>query len=262
MKQKEFLGIDIGASGIKGAIVDVDKGELITERFRLPTPQPSKPKEVAKVFTEIVRHFGWSGKMIGCGFPSVIKHSVAYTASNIDDSWIGTNVAETFSDYSGCPVTVRNDAGMAGIAEMEFGVGKGVSGTVIIITIGSGLGSALFADGVLVQNTEFGHIYLKGHNKIAEQYASDGARKRKELSWTVWGKRFNQYLEHIEFILSPELIVLGGGTSKRFEKFEKYIKVKTPVIPAVLLNNAGIIGAAVHVSKKEAQVKKVTKTLS
>ena len=262
MKHKNFLGIDIGASGIKGAIVDVEKGELVTDRFRLETPQPSRPKEVAKVFTQIVRHFGWSGKIIGCGFPSVIKHGVAHTASNIHPSWIGTNVAELFSNFCGCPVTVRNDAGVAGIAEMEFGVGKNVNGTVIIITIGSGLGSALFADGVLVQNTEFGHVYLKGHNKIAEKYASDGTRKQKELSWPVWGKRFNQYLEHIEFILSPELIILGGGTSKRFDRFEQYITIETPVKPAILLNNAGIIGAAVHAAKKQAQIKKASKTLS
>ena len=262
MKRKKFLGIDVGASGIKGAIVDVEKGELATERFRLPTPKRSKPKEVAKVFAEIVRHFGWSGKTIGCGFPAVIKQGVARTAANIDKAWIGTNVAEIFSEYSGCPVTVRNDAGMAGIAEMEFGIGKGVNGNVIIITIGSGLGSALFTEGILVQNTEFGHIYLKGHNQIAERFASDGARKQKELSWNAWGKRFNKYLEHIEFILSPELIVLGGGASKRFEKFEHLITIETPVKPAILRNEAGIIGAAVHAAKKEAQIRKTTKTFS
>lgn len=261
MKQSEYLGIDIGASGIKGAIVDIEKGILVGERFRVPTPQPSKPKNVSIAFNEIVNHFGWKGKIIGCGFPSVIKKGIAQTAANINKSWMGANIAEIFSEKSGCPVVVRNDADVAGIAEMQFGIGKNVAGTVLIITIGSGLGSALFRDGVLVPNTELGHIYLKGHNNIAEHYAADSVRKIKELSWKNWGTRFNQYLKHIELIIAPDLIVLGGGGSKKFDKFEDYITIETKVKPAILLNEAGIIGAAVHAFKKDKTVNSSAKTL-
>ena len=251
MKKTEFLGIDVGASGIKGAIVDIEKGVLVSERFRIPTPQPSKPKNVAIAFSEVVKHFGWKGKTIGCGFPAVVKKGIACTAANIHKSWIGTNIAEIFTEQCGCPVVVRNDADVAGIAAMRFGAGKNVEGTVLVITIGSGLGSALFRDGALVPNTEFGHIYLKGHIDIAEHYASDNARKRKGLSWKSWGSRFNKYLKHIEFILAPDLIILGGGASKYFTTYEKHFKLETKVLPAILLNNAGIIGAAVHAYNKE-----------
>ena len=261
MNQKEYLGIDIGASGIKGAIVDVEKGILIGERFRIPTPQPSRPKEVSIAFTEVVNHFGWKGKTIGCGFPSVIKKGIAQTAANINKSWMGANIAEIFSEHCGCPVIVRNDADVAGIAEMQFGVGKNVTGTVLIITIGSGLGSALFRDGVLVPNTELGHLYLKGHDDIAELYAADSARKRKELLWEDWGVRFNEYLEHIELIIAPDLIILGGGGSKKFDKFRDFITVDTKVLPAILLNNAGIIGAAVHAYNRESITSSASKTL-
>ena len=194
MNQSEYLGIDIGASGIKGAIVDVEKGVLVSERFRLPTPQPSTPKSVSVTFSDVVNHFGWKGKSIGCGFPSVIKKGIAQTAANIDKEWMGTNIAEVFSEQCGSPVVVRNDADVAGIAEMQFGVGKNVKGTVLIITIGSGLGSALFRDGTLVPNTELGHLYLKGHSSIAEHYAADSARKNQALSWKAWAIRFNHYL--------------------------------------------------------------------
>ncbi len=259
MKQKEFLGIDIGGSGIKGAIVNVEKGILIGERFRIPTPQPSKPKNVSIAFTEVVRHFGWKGKAIGCGFPSVIKKGIAQTAANINKAWMGANIAEIFSEQCGCPVFVRNDADVAGIAEMQFGVGRNIKGTVLVITIGSGLGSALFRDGILVPNTELGHLYLKGHTEVVEQYAADSARKRKGLSWEAWGSRFNKFLKHIEFTLAPDLIILGGGGSKKFSNFEKYITVETEVLPAVLLNNAGIIGAAVHARDKESLVSSISK---
>jgi len=260
MNQKQFLGIDIGASGIKGAIVDVEKGVLIGERFRIPTPQPSRPKEVSIAFTEVVKYFGWEGKTIGCGFPSVIKKGIAQTAANINKSWLGANIAEIFSEHCGCPVIVRNDADVAGIAEMQFGVGKNVRGTVLIITIGSGLGSALFRDGVLVPNTELGHLYLKGHDDVAEFYAADSARKRKELSWEDWGFRFNEYLKHIELIIAPGLIVLGGGGSKKFDKFRDFITIETKVLPAILLNNAGIIGAAVHAYNRESIASSTSKT--
>jgi len=256
MVQKEYLGVDIGASGIKGAIVDIKKGKLISDRIRIPTPKPSTPKAVAKAFAQLVKEFGWENKFIGCGFPAIVKHGVAHTAANIDKSWIGTNIEKLFSETTGCEVLVKNDADVAGIAEMMFGVGKGEKGTVVIITVGSGLGSALFINGKLLPNTEFGHFYLKGHNKVVEQYTSDGARKRQDLSWKIWGQRFDKYLQHIDLLLSPDLIVLGGGSSKKFEKYKKQITIETPVTPAELLNNAGIIGAAVHAYQVEKSLEK------
>lgn len=241
MAENQILGIDVGASGIKGAIVNVKTGELVTERFRVPTPSPSKPKAVAKAIVEVTNHFQWKG-LIGVGFPSVIQKGVAKTAANIDKKWIGTDVEKLLSTATGCPVYVRNDADVAGIAELEFGAGKGKEGTVILITIGSGLGSAVFTDGTLVPNSELGHLKFKGG--IAEHYAADSIRKKEDLSWEVWGKRFNEYLQHLEFLFSPDLILLGGGSSKKFEKYKHLIKTDCSVIPAKLLNHAGIIGAA------------------
>jgi polyphosphate glucokinase len=241
MAENQILGIDVGASGIKGAIVNIKTGELVTERFRVPTPFPSKPKAVAKSIAEVTNHFEWKG-LIGVGFPSVIQKGIAKTAANSDKKWIGTAVEKLLSSATGCPVYVRNDAAVAGIAELEFGAGKGKKGTVILITIGSGLGSAVFTDGVLLPNSELGHLKFKG--MIAEHYAADSIRKRLELSWDDWGNRFNEYLQHLEFIFSPDLILLGGGSSKKFEKYKHLIKTDCSVIPAKLLNHAGIIGAA------------------
>lgn len=248
MIEDQILGIDVGASGIKGAIVNVKTGELVTERFRVPTPFPSKPKAVAKAITEVVNHFEWSS-LIGVGFPAVIQNGIAKTAANIDKKWIGTKVEKLLSDATGCPVYVRNDADVAGIAELQFGAGKGKKGTIILITIGSGLGSAVFTNGVLLPNSELGHLKFKG--MIAEHYAADSIRKKLELSWSDWGKRFNEYLQHLELLFSPDLILLGGGASKKFAKYEELIKVECPVIPAKLLNHAGIIGAACLASLKQ-----------
>ncbi len=256
MPRKEYLGVDIGASGIKGAIVDVKTGELVSERLRIPTPNPSTPKAVAKTFATLLKEFGWKNKVVGCGFPAIVRNGVAYTAANIHKSWIKTDIEKLFSNASGCEVTVKNDADVAGIAEMNYGVGKGHKGTVLIVTIGSGLGSALFINNTLVPNTEFGHFYLKGHNKVVEQYAADSVRKKKDLSWNVWAGRFDRYLEHMELLLSPDLIILGGGASKKFEKFKKNLTIKTPITPATLLNNAGIIGAAAYASKMEKAMEK------
>ena len=241
MAEDQILGIDVGASGIKGAIVNITTGELVTERFRVPTPSPSKPKAVAKAVTDVVNHFEWKG-LIGVGFPSVIQNGIAKTAANIDKKWIGTNVEQLLSEATGCSVYARNDADVAGIAELQFGSGKGNKGTVILITIGSGLGSAVFTDGVLLPNSELGHLKFKG--MIAEHYAADSIRKREELSWEDWGKRFNEFLLHVEFLFSPDLILLGGGSSKKFEKYKNLIETNCSVVPAKLLNHAGIIGAA------------------
>lgn len=245
MNKHIILGVDIGGTGIKGALVDIKKGEMVSERFRLETPQPSTPENVATTFKKIVHHFKWKGK-IGVGFPAVIKNGISSTASNIHKTWVDTNVAQLLSEASKCQVIVLNDADAAGLAEISFGEGKDVKGTVILITIGTGLGSAIFLDGQLLSNTEFGHIYLKGQNKVAEKYAANSIRKEENLSWLDWGNRLEDYLGHLQFIFNPDLFILGGGASKKFAKFEDAIQIKTPIKTAKLLNGAGIIGAAVR----------------
>ncbi len=237
----DVMGIDIGGSGIKGAPVDVVKGELVAERYRIPTPQPSKPDAVAEVVGEIVRHFNWQGP-IGCAFPAIVQHGVTRSAANVDEEWIGTDAVKLFMDATGCPVRVLNDADAAGVAAMAFGAGQNQNGVVIMLTIGTGIGSAIFLDGKLVPNTELGHLQIQG--KDAEHRASDRIRKEENLSWKEWGKRLNEYLQHVEFLFSPDLFIIGGGVSKKHEKFFKYLDLQTPIVPAELRNEAGIIGAA------------------
>lgn len=237
----KVLGIDVGGSGIKGAIVDIKKGELITERHRIPTPQPATPKAVSRTVRKLTEHFEWKGP-IGSGFPAAIQNGVSKTASNIDKSWIGVNVEKLFADATNCPVKVVNDADAAGLAEVTFGGGKDQDGLIVLLTLGTGIGSALIIDGKLVPNTEFGHLKFKGG--IAEHYAADSVRKRKDLSWKEWGKRLNEYLHHVNRICYPDLIILGGGASKKFEKFEDEIDAPVKIRPAELLNQAGIVGAA------------------
>jgi polyphosphate glucokinase len=243
----KVLGIDVGGSGIKGAPVDTKKGVLLAPRFRIPTPEGASPKPVAKVVAEIASYFDWQ-RPIGCGFPAAVQHGVARTAANVDQRWIGTNIAELFSKKSSCPVTVINDADAAGLAEMAFGAGKGHDGVVLIVTIGTGLGTSLFTDGVLLPNTELGHIEIDCED--AELMASDAARKRDDLSWGKWAQRFNEYLTTLEELVWPDLIILGGGASKKYDKFIKHITVNAEVVPAATLNEAGIIGAALSVRKK------------
>lgn len=242
----KVLGIDIGGSGIKGAIVETESGRLLSERHRIPTPQPAKPKSVAQTVGELAQHFNWSS-LIGCGFPSVVQHGVAKTASNIDQSWINTNITELFSKTTKCETLVLNDADAAGIAEMKFGAGKDKDGAIVMITVGTGIGSGLFIDGQLFPNTEFGQFYLKG--EIAEKYAADAVRKKLDLSWKKWAKRLNKYLLHLEMLLWPDLIIIGGGVSKKHEKYFQYFTVEAEVIPAQLRNEAGIIGAALAVAE-------------
>lgn len=237
----EVLGIDIGGSGIKGAPVDIEKGILLAERHRIPTPQPATPEAVAHTVKELVEHFNWKGE-IGCGFPSVVRHGIIRTASNIDDSWIGVHAGELFSKVTDCPTLLVNDADAAGMAEMSFGSARNRKGTVIMVTVGTGIGTAIFTRGQLLPNTEFGHIILKG--KVAEKIASDAARKRDDLNWKEWGSRFNKYLARMEFLFSPDLFIIGGGASKKFEKYIKYINVEAEIVSAELKNEAGIIGAA------------------
>ena len=250
MAKNLLLGIDVGGSGIKGGLVDVKKGEMVSERFRLATPQPAVPKAMAETFAAVVQHFNYKGS-IGCGFPAIIKNGVAQSAANIDKSWINTDAAGLFSKASKCNVTVVNDADAAGLASSYFGLGKGRKGVVLFLTIGSGIGSAMFINGSLVPNTELGHIYLKGQSQIAEKFAADSARKREELSWVDWGARFNKYLHHVDRIFSPDLIILGGGASKHFDKYQPSLDLKTEVKPSIMQNMAGIIGAAVCAIGKE-----------
>jgi polyphosphate glucokinase len=239
------FGIDIGGSGIKGAPVDLDAGQFATERLRIPTPQPSLPDSVADVVAQIVDSFGdEAGKRpIGVTFPAIIKNGVALSAANVDRSWIYTDVDALFTDRLGRAVHVVNDADAAGVAEATFGAAKGVSGVVFVATLGTGIGSALLLDGKLVPNSELGHIEIDGHD--AETKAADSAREREDLSWDKWAKRLQRYFSTIERLFTPDLIVVGGGVSKKSEKFLPLLKLRAPIVPAQLLNDAGIIGAAV-----------------
>ncbi len=241
MKLKKVLGIDIGGSGVKGAIVDTMKGQLITERYRIPTPQPATPEAVAEVLKKITLHFDWNGP-IGVGFPGVLQRGVARTAANVDNSWIDKDLNNLFSKATDCIVHVVNDADAAGMAEMKFGAGKGDKGTLMLITVGTGLGTVMFTDGKLVPNLEMGHILL--HGADAELYATDAARKRDDLDWDTWAKRFNEYLIRIEELLWPDKIIIGGGASKKGDKFFHHLTTKAKVVPAKLMNEAGIVGAA------------------
>ncbi len=242
----EILGIDVGGSGIKGTLVDTKKGKFAVERHRIETPQPSTPAAVAKTVAKIAEHYDYSGP-IGCTFPAVILHGVAMSAANVDKSWIGTDAEKLFAKSTRCPVRVLNDADAAGVAEMTHGAGRGRQGVVILLTLGTGIGSAIFTDGVLVPNTEFGHVQIKKMD--AEHYAASSVREKEDLSWKKWGKRLNEYLNYMEMLFTPDLFILGGGVSKRSEKFMEHINVRAEVLPAQLLNDAGIIGAAMAASE-------------
>ncbi|WP_047416157.1 polyphosphate--glucose phosphotransferase [Cellulophaga sp. Hel_I_12] len=244
-----LLGIDVGGSGMKGALVDTTTGELVTERFRIPTPKSRKPEEMAEVFAQIVKHFDYKGP-IGCGFPTIIKNGTCKAHGNLSKKWLGLNAEELFSDYTGMPVTVINDADAAGYAVMNYGIGKGKKGLVLIITIGTGLGSGAFWNGELLPNFELGQIPYREHKKF-ELYAAASIKEQEKLSYKKWGKRFNKFLEHVDLIISPDLIILGGGTSKDFDQFKDHVKIQTPVVAAELENYAGIIGAAIAALKKK-----------
>ncbi len=237
----EILGVDIGGSGIKGALVNIETGELMTERHRIPTPQPSKPEAVAEVVAQIAQHFNWQGP-IGCTFPAVIKNGKVYTAANVDSSWIGVNGEALFGTITACPVSLLNDADAAGIAEMKFGAGKGRDGVVIIHTFGTGIGSAIFVDGQLVPNTEFGHMEIRG--KEAEHRASARNREEECLKWKAWAYRVNEFLTRMEALFWPDLFIIGGGVSKKHDKFLHLLETRAEIVPAQMQNMAGIIGAA------------------
>ena len=235
------IGVDVGGTGIKGAPVDLDAGAFTAERVRIPTPQPATPDAVAAVVKEIVTQLDAPGT-IGLTLPSVVRDGVAHTASNIDHSWIGTDAAELFREATGRAVGVVNDADAAGIAEMRFGAGQGRSGVVLLITLGTGIGSALFIDGTLVPNTELGHLPL--HHGAAEEWAAESVREDDDLSWKDWGHRLSDYMQLVEKLLWPDLIIVGGGVSRKSGKFLPHVRARTEIVPAQLLNDAGIVGAA------------------
>lgn len=245
MKSNIILGLDIGGTGIKGALVDIETGKLISERLRIKTPSPANPDSVADVVQLMVQKFEYTGEFIGCGFPAIIDNGVAKSAANIDKSWIGTNVEELFSKVTNKQVFVLNDADAAGVAEVNFGMLKNISGVGILLTLGTGIGSAVFVNGNLVPNTEFGHLYLKNHKKVVEKYTSNLIRKEEELSYEEWASRLKELLNHLDHIFSPNIIVLGGGVSKRYREYKSYFKgVDCDIESASLLNQAGLIGAA------------------
>lgn len=239
----EILGIDVGGSGIKGAPVNIAAGVLTSERLRLKTPKGAAPKPVAQVVAEIVKNFAWTGP-VGIGFPAPIKHGIVKLAANISPEWIGMNVDEFLTSATGCDVTVGNDADVAGLAEMAFGAGKGQTGTVILVTLGTGIGSAVFHGGVLVPNTEFGHLEIGGHD--AETRASDAARQRENLTWKKYAHRLNRYMLQLEKLFWPDIFIIGGGISKQAENYIPLLTVEAPVVQATFLNEAGIVGAALN----------------
>uniref|UniRef100_A0AAU2V3N9 ROK family protein n=1 Tax=Streptomyces sp. NBC_00003 TaxID=2903608 RepID=A0AAU2V3N9_9ACTN len=240
---RNVFGVDVGGSGIKGAPVDLERGDLAQERHKVLTPQPATPDAVAGRVAEVVSHFGWSGP-VGITFPGVITGNTVRTAANVAKKWVGVDAARLLSDrLGGLPVTVVNDADAAGVAEMRFGAGKGRKGTVILLTFGTGIGSAVFNDGHLVPNTELGHLELHGHE--AEKHASTKVKEDEDLSWSHWARRVHKYLAHVEMLFSPELFIIGGGVSRKADKFLPLIEgINAEIVPAQLQNNAGIVGAA------------------
>ena len=243
----EILGIDIGGSGIKAAPVNPVDGSLAAERVRIATPQPATPVAVADAVLKIIDHFNWAGP-IGCGLPSVVRNGVACTAANIDPTWVGIDVVALLSTRTGLDATVLNDADAAGLAEIHYGAGKQVPGTILVVTAGTGLGTALFRGDTLVPNTELGHLLL--HGKIAEQVASAAVRTELNLSYREWAKRFDDYLHRLEELFWPDLFIIGGEISKDHALFFPHLTIKTRLLPAALRNDAGIIGAAVAVLQR------------
>ena len=238
------LGIDIGGTGIKGAPVDLDTGQLLADRIKLDTPRPSQPDAVIEVVRQLVSDFSWNGPA-GITFPGVVMDGLVRTAANVDKSWIGTDARTEFGKATGLTVSVINDADAAGLAEMKFGAGAGQQGTVLMLTFGTGIGSALFRDGILVPNTEFGHIEIRGRD--AEKRASERAKELHDLSWGKWAGRVDEYLRHVEALTAPDLIIIGGGISRKADKFLPLLtSLRATVVPAAMQNDAGIVGAALY----------------
>jgi polyphosphate glucokinase len=248
----QAIGIDIGGTGIKAAVVDITTGELLTPRTRIPTPHPSTPDAVAQIVAKMVSDLNWTGP-VGATFPAVIQHGVARSAANVDESWIGTDVDACFTQAvpSAGGVYVLNDADAAGIAEVRFGAAKDVPGVVILLTFGTGIGSALLMDGRLVPNTELGHLELDGHD--AEKRAAASVRDEHDMSYKEWAKRVERYMQHVEALFTPDLFVVGGGVSKDAAKWVPRLSLHTPVKAAELLNDAGIVGAAIAAAERHGE---------
>ncbi|BAN03403.1 polyphosphate--glucose phosphotransferase [Ilumatobacter coccineus] len=240
------FGIDIGGSGMKAAVVDITTGELLTDRFRIDTPKPATPDAMADVVVRLAAHHGWTGS-VGCAFPAVVRNGVVGSAANIDESWLDVDADQVFTDALAADVHMINDADAAGLAEMRFGAGRERAGVVMVLTFGTGIGSGLFVDGMLVPNTELGHLELDGYD--AEVRAAASARERDDLSWKKWAARVERYLQHVEALFSPNLFIVGGGASKRADKWLPEISIATEIVPAAMQNNAGIVGAALIAPK-------------
>ncbi len=242
---KKALGVDIGGTGVKGAPVLLKRGQLLAERFRVPTPQPATPKAVANAVAEVVRFFQWRGP-IGCTVPGLVRNGVVEMATNLDATWNGTSAAKLIKEKTGCRVAVVNDADAAGLAEMKFGAGKDARGVTLMLTFGSGIGSALFLDRRLLPNTELGHLQLGG--KLAEDLAAHSVREAEELEWDVWARgRVQEVIDHVEFLFSPDLFIIGGGVSRpdRWAEFGHLLLSHARLVPATLGNDAGIVGAGI-----------------
>jgi len=242
------LGIDIGGSGIKGNLVDTESGGLVGDRHKIATPHPATPQAVADVVAEVVDHFAYDGA-VGCTFPAIVKRGVALSAANVDSSWIGTDVDALFEQTTGCPFTVMNDADAAAVAEMEFGAGKGRSGVVLVLTFGTGIGSGMFDEGNLIPNTELGHLHFDGHAPV-ETWAAARVRKEEGLSWEQWARRVGGFLRHLDRVFSPDLFVLGGGVSRKWEKWGHFLDTNVETVAAQLENEAGIVGAALRAARR------------
>ena len=252
----KVLGIDIGGTGIKGAVVDTKHGVLKSDRLRLLTPDSPTPDAVADVVRTLSVHFDWDGP-VGCTFPGVVRDGVVETAANLTAAWVGVDSHDLFASATGCPVHVLNDADAAGVAEQRFGAAEGETGVVILVTLGTGIGSAVLVHGHLVPNTELGHLPLRGDD--AERYAAESVREQEDLSWPEWGARVGEDLRMLEDLFWPHLFILGGGVSKKADRYLSYLDTRTNVVPARLLNQAGIVGAALRaeheLSKKRSRRK-------
>lgn len=247
---RQAMGVDVGGSGVKGAVVDLETGQLVGERFRLETPQPATPEAVTKTVAEVVRHFNWSGPL-GVTYPGVVVDGVVQTAANVDSSWIGRNVEQEMSTaLGGQRVTVLNDADAAGLAEQRYGAGRNQDGVVLLLTFGTGIGSALIHHGMLLPNTEFGHVEVGG--KEAEHRAASSVMERRGWSYRKWTRQVTKVLVSIENAIWPDLIIAGGGISKKADKWVPLLKNRTPVVAAQLLNTAGIVGAAMAAAEDQA----------
>lgn len=244
-----ILGIDIGGSGIKGNLVDPFTGQLEAERHKIDTPQPSTPDAVAEVITEMIDHFSYRGP-VGCTFPAIVRRGVVLSAANVDESWIGTNAEHVFEAHAhGSQFTLLNDADAAGVAEMEFGAGRGRPGVVIMVTFGTGIGSGFFNDGVLVPNTELGHLELNGFDPV-EDWAAARTKKEEGLTWPEWASRASAYLQHLERLFTPDLFIFGGGVSRKWDVIGPLIQVEVETVPAAFANEAGIVGAAMAATRR------------